>query len=123
MISTGSAKRPSTFTNDLLARQRRAAALDHEAAAVDLVGAVDVDRHAVDLVGIEDSDAMGTQALGALLRARHGADDALALTGQCIDELVDGGAGADTDHAAGDDEIKRGAADQGLQFILRHREC
>ena len=37
--------------HDLLARERGAAALDHVAAAVDLVGAVDVDRQLVDLVG------------------------------------------------------------------------
>ena len=35
--------------DDLLARQRRAAALDHAAGAVDLVGAVDVDRQRLDL--------------------------------------------------------------------------
>ena len=52
--------RPQSF-----ARQRRAAALDHIAGAVDLVGAVDIDRQALDLVGIKHRYAQRLQALGA----------------------------------------------------------
>ena len=50
--------------DDLLARERSAAALDHVAAVVDLVGAVDVDRQLVDLVAVEHRNADRLQALG-----------------------------------------------------------
>ena len=54
-------KRSRHVGDDLLARQRRAAALDHAAGRVDLVGAVDVDRQALDLVGVEHLDAVRAQ--------------------------------------------------------------
>ena len=71
ITSTGSGKRPSRVDqlgavgdadealgevgDDLLARQRRAAALDHAARAVDLVGAVDADRQRLDVAGVDDA--------------------------------------------------------------------
>jgi hypothetical protein len=50
--------------DDLLARQRAAAALDHGHVRGDLVGAVDVDFHLAGLVQVDDADAVLFQALG-----------------------------------------------------------
>ena len=62
--------------DDLLARQRAAAALDHVQVLGHLVGAVDVDRRARHAVQIEHPDAVRLQPLGARFRARHRALDA-----------------------------------------------
>jgi hypothetical protein len=79
ITSTGSGKRPSIHQlglvgnadklarlrgHDLLARERRAAALDHVALAVDLVGTVDVDRQRLHLVRVKHRDADGAQPFG-----------------------------------------------------------
>ncbi len=56
--------------NDLLARERAAAALDHVQVLGDLVGAVDVDRKIVDAVELDDADAVLLQPLGARFRGR-----------------------------------------------------
>ena len=104
--------------HDLLARQRGAAALDHVAAVIDLVGAVDVDRNLLDVIRVEHLDAVGAQPFAALLAARDGAADRLPDAGQRIDEAVDGGAGADADDAVGDDVLESGAPDQCFQLFL-----
>src|SRR3546814_2324278 len=57
--------------NDLLARERRAAALDQALARVTLVGAVDVEREAAGVVELDHFDAVAAQACGALFGTRN----------------------------------------------------
>src|SRR5690606_9707001 len=63
--------------DDLLPRQRGAAALDQAPVRVALVGAVDVQRQRADGVQVEDVDAVGFQARGALLGTGYRAFDAI----------------------------------------------
>jgi tRNA U34 5-methylaminomethyl-2-thiouridine-forming methyltransferase MnmC len=88
--------------HDLLARQRGAAALDHVALGVDLVGAVDVDGQPLDLGGFQHADAMRRAAVRCW---RSELDTAPAMRslhrGQRVDEVVDGGAGAHAHQGAG----------------------
>ena len=107
--------------DDLLARQRRAAALDHVAAAVDLVGAVDVDRRSLDLVRVEHADAVRLQPLGAL------APSSTPRRGSC--RLMPASASMKwltvepvptPTMLARHHVVECGAADQGLEFVLGH---
>ena len=106
--------------HDLLARERRAAALDHAALRIDLVGAVDVDVQALDLVGLQHREAVAAQALGGLAPARDRRGHALRHRSQRLDEVVHRGAGADAHDAAGAHVGDRGLPDQGLEFVLGH---
>ena len=96
--------------DDLLARERAAAALDHVQVLGDLVGAVDVHRQLVDAVQVEDADAVLLQPLGARFRGGHRAFDAALDGGERVDEEVHRRAGADADHGVLDDVLERLAA-------------
>ena len=107
--------------DDLLARERRAAALDHVAAAVDLVGAVDVDRQLVDLVGVEHPDAQRPQPLGAM---RCELDTAPAMRSFIVASasmnLLTVEPVPTPTISPGTTYFERGLADQGLEFVLGH---
>jgi dihydroorotate dehydrogenase len=106
--------------DDLLARQRRAAALDHAALAVDLVGTVHVQRQRLHLGSLQHADAVPAQPLAAALRARHRAGDAVAPRGQRVDEMIDRRPGAHTHDGAIGHLIECRPADQRFQFVLCH---
>mmetsp|Transcript_38708 Transcript_38708/g.90599 ORF Transcript_38708/g.90599 Transcript_38708/m.90599 type:complete len:222 (+) Transcript_38708:533-1198(+) len=106
--------------DDLLARQGRAAALDHVAARVDLVGAVHVERQPVDLAGLEHADAVAAQPRRARVAARHRAGDALAQRGQRVDEVVHRRSGTHADDAARQHMRQRRLGHHGLDLVLRH---
>ena len=108
--------------DDLLARERAAAALDEMARAGGLVGAVDIDVQLVDLVQVEDRDADGAQARGGgvgaarprlRMRSRHG--------GEGIDEEIHGGAGADADDRIRRCERRSRAAERGAPLLAASR--
>jgi hypothetical protein len=48
--------------DDLFARQRAAAALDHGHAMIDLVRAIDIDAHGIDIIQVEHADAVAADA-------------------------------------------------------------
>ena len=106
--------------DDLLARQRRAAALDHGAGRVDLVGAVDVDGNRRDVVQVEHLDAVAAQARRRRFGRCNGALDARLDLAEFVDEEVRGGAGADADDFAVDHVIDGGAGHRLLEFVLSH---
>src|SRR3546814_6491143 len=83
--------------NDLLARERRAAALDQALARVPLVGAVDVEREAAGVVELDHFDAVAAQACGALFGTRNRSLDPVPDARQGVDEPGHRGAGADAD--------------------------
>jgi hypothetical protein len=76
--------------DDLLARQRAAAALDHGHVRGDLVGAVDVDFHLAGFIQVDDADAVFFQALGGGHRRGDGGFDLSLDVGQFIDEKIGG---------------------------------
>ena len=134
MTSTGNGKRPRTGTelgvvddaheaargrgDDLLAGERRTAALDQMQLRVGLVGAVDVDLEVADGIQIQDLDAMLLEARSRALRARYGTLDRHFARRQRIDEEVHGGAGADAeDFVVGD----VGQCRRGCRSLLRVR--
>jgi len=94
--------------DDLLARERAAAALDQVPVAGRLIGAVDVDLEVAGGVEVEHVDARGLQPGGRGFRAGDGAADAAATRGEGIDEEVDGGTGADADDAVVADPFEGG---------------
>ena len=107
-------------SDDLLARERAAAALDHVHFAADLVGAIDVDRQVIHLVEIENLDAVAFEALAGVFGAGDGTDDAVLHAGQRVDEQARRRAGADADDLAFDHVIERGMRDGFLEFVLGH---
>jgi hypothetical protein len=100
-----------------------AAALDELAMLGGLVGAVDVQRQRADVVEIEHIDAGRLQALGGRHRARHRPLDALADTGQTVDEVIGGRARADADHLAFRHEFERRLGGAALGEILIAHVC
>jgi hypothetical protein len=84
--------------DDLLAGERRAAALDQMQLRVGFVGAVDVHVEVADGIQIQDLDAMLLEACSRALRTRNGTLDRHFARSQRIDEEVDGGAGADAEN-------------------------
>ena len=106
--------------DDLLARQRRAAALDHRAFTVDLVGAVEADRQRGHVAGFQNADAAADQTRGAGGAARDSPRDADRERAEHVDEVVDCRAGADADHRTGGHVDERGLGHLALQFVLRH---
>ena len=111
---------PRDGRDDLLARERAAAAFDHRQATVHFVGAVDVDRDVVDVVEIEHRKAQLAQPGRGRLGTRHGAADARAHVGQGRDEVIGGGAGADAEDAAVRYLFERRTGDGALLFVLVH---
>src|SRR5262249_25653601 len=107
--------------DDLLARQRRAAALDQALVGVAFVGAVDVQRELAGAVEIDDADAERGQQRRALLRARHRGVDATLDAAELVDEVRDGRAGADADDAAVLDERDRLLRGKALLLFLVDR--
>jgi len=76
--------------DDLLARQRAAAALDHVQVLGHFVGTVDIDIERVHAVQVEHADAVRLQPLGARLGCSHRAFDAALDRRQRVDEEIDG---------------------------------
>ena len=109
--------------DDLLARQRAAAALDQMLAGIALVGAVDIDRNRFDVVEIEHRDAALAQEARRLLRARHGAVDRVLALGERVDEMRDRRSGADADDAAAIDVAHRRARGQAFFLVFGHRSA
>src|SRR6185295_3637532 len=107
--------------DDLLARQRRAAALDHAARRIDLVGTVDADRQPLDLAGVDDADAARDEPCRARRAARDRAGDAAVEPRERVDEEVDRRPGADADDAAARHVFERRLGDLALELVLRHR--
>src|SRR5690606_7091759 len=86
--------------DDLLARERATAALDQAPARIALVRTVDVERDLAGRIEVEHRDAAFPQQARGLLGTGNGALDVVAALGQRIDEMRDGGTGADTDDHA-----------------------
>ena len=111
--------------DDLLAGQCGAAALDQVQAFVALVGAVDVELQLGGAVEVVDRYAMALQACCGGFGAGDGAIEVHLVLGQCVDEEVGGGAGADANDALAV-EARENVVDGGLghglfQLILVHR--
>src|SRR5207302_5063161 len=104
--------------DDLLARERAAAALDHVQVLGHLVGAVDVDRQLIDAIQVEDADAVLSQAFGARLRRGHRAFDAALDRSERVDEEVDGRARAHADHSVFHHVLQRLLSDRLLELVL-----
>ncbi|MNX54996.1 hypothetical protein D3C86_857430 [compost metagenome] len=104
----------------LLAGQGGATALDHVAGPVDLVGAIHVDGEGIDVVEIKHRDAETLEALGGGDGARYRALDLVLHGRQCVDEVIDGRAGAHPDYGAGYHVFERSPTGRLLHFILSH---
>jgi hypothetical protein len=107
--------------DDLLARQRRTAALDHAARRVDLVGAVDADRKPLDGTGVDDPDAARDEPRGTRRAARHRTRDAAIEPRERVDEEVDRRPRADADDRTARHVFERRLGDRSLELVLRHR--
>ena len=107
--------------DDLLARERAAAALDHRPVLGNLVGAVDVHRQVRDVVQFLDEDAVALQAFGGLDRTRHRTLDPVPDLRQFVDEEVCRRAGAHAYDRVVLDVLHRLAGDRLLLLVLRHR--
>ena len=108
--------------DDLLARQSRAPTLDQLALMVGFIGAVDIGLDLADLVQVQDRDAGGLQPLASIHWSSIPRPRCFTLARELIDEEVDRGTGADTQHLAGDDEFQRCARRSLFSSVLRtHR--
>src|SRR3954469_13411757 len=105
--------------DDLLARQRAAAALDHVEVLGHFIGAIDVHAKLVHGVQVEHTYAMLLEPHGARFGGRHCALDAAFHRGEGIDEQVDGGARPDADHALLG-VLQRGLRHSSLLLVLGH---
>ena len=108
--------------DDLLARQRAAAAFNKVQVLGGFVRAVHVQRQAAGAVQFEHRDAVFFQALGAGDRRRHHAIELALDFDEGVDEAVGGRAGADADHPAGLDVRERGLG-HGLLLFIRSHTC
>ena len=111
--------------DDFFAGQRGAATLDQVQALVALVGAVDIELQLGGAIEVVHRNAMTLQARGGGFGAGDGAIEVHLVLGQCVDEEVGGGAGADADDALAV-EARENVVDGGLghglfQLILVHR--
>ena len=106
--------------DDLLARERAAAALDHREALGDLVGAVDVDRQLVHVVEVEDRMPCERSRCSGPLGARDRAAEAPLHARELVDEAVGGRPGPDADDRVLDEVGDRRAPRCRLQFVLGH---
>ena len=88
---------PRRRGDDLLAGERTAAALHEVARGGRLVCAIDVEVEPVELVQVGDGDAGGAQPRAAGFGAGHRGAHAPGIGGECLDEQIDGRAGADAD--------------------------
>src|SRR5581483_768170 len=107
--------------DDLLARERRAAALDEPLVRIAFVGAVDVKREFADGIEIDDADAMPLEPRRALLRARYRGVDAAAHRGQRVDEIGHRRTRADANDAAFLDVADRAFRGEAFFAFLVHR--
>src|SRR5258706_1825901 len=106
--------------DDLLARQRPAAALDHGEVLGHLVRTVDVDGQLVDAVQVEDADAVLLQPLGARLRSGDRALDPVFYFCKRINVKIDGRAGSDAHDRVLDHVFQRRLGDLALELVLGH---
>src|SRR5699024_10440854 len=104
--------------HDFFAGQGRAAALDQAAVRVALVGTVDVQRQRSGGIEVVHRDVVLPEQGGGGLGAGDGTLDAVADTGQRLDEIGHGGAGADADDGAVLDELHGGFGGETLGFVL-----
>ncbi len=83
--------------DDLLARQRAAAALRHLEPPVDFVGAVDIERQLADVVEVIDDHAGRGETFRAASRAGDGAGEPRPVRREEIDEVIRRRTGSDAD--------------------------
>src|SRR3954470_15425729 len=106
--------------DDLLARQRAAATLDHVQVLGHFIGAIDVHAQVVDGVQVEYPDAMLLEARRARLGGRDGPLDAAFHRGEGVDEQVDRRARPDADHALLR-VLQRDLRDGSFLLVLAHQ--
>ena len=105
--------------DQLLAQQRRAAALDQRQARPDLVGPVDRQVDPLDVVQPDDGDAQLPRQFGRGVGGRHALDVQFPRR-QRLDEPGGGRAGAQAHHHAGLDQLGRGLAGRLLLGVGVH---
>ncbi len=110
--------------DDLLAGQGRAAALDQVQVLIAFIGAVDVELQVADGVQFIDGNPVALEARGGGFGAGDRAIECALVLGQCVDEAVGGGAGADTDDAFvvefREDEVDSSLSHCLFELILGH---
>jgi hypothetical protein len=107
-------------SDDLLARERATATLDHGTALRHLVGAIDVNRDVGDVVQFVDVDAVALQPLGCLHGARDRALDPMLDLPELVDEVVRRRSGAHADEPVVDHVLDRLARHRLFLLVLRH---
>ena len=110
--------------HDLLAGQGCATALDQVQVLVALVGAVHVELQVADGVEFIHRNSVALEACGGGFGAGDGAVERAFVLGQCVDEAVGRGAGADPHDALviqfWEDEIDSRLGDGLFELILGH---
>ena len=61
------------------------------------------------------------KTLGRTLRRRDASRNTIANFRKLVNQLINGGAGADAEHCARFDIVERGTCDEALEFTLRER--
>ena len=109
--------------DDFFAQERAAAAFDHLQRVVDFVCAVEIGGDAHDVGEGYFGDAVFFEHGGGGVRAAHRAFDGFAGGGQCLNEVVDGGAGADADVFVFGNEFDGFRAGHAFEIVLRCHVC
>ena len=111
-------------SDDFLAGQGSTAALDQVQVFVAFVGAVHVELQIADGVQLVDRNSVALEACGGGFGAGDSAVERTLVLGECVDEAVSGGAGADPDDALviqfWKDEIDSRLGDGLFELILGH---
>src|SRR5690348_11042444 len=111
---------PRHCRNDLLARQRPSAALDHIQMFGNFIGAIYINRDVVHTVQIHDLDSISHQSSRSRFRACHRSLDFMFDCGEFIYEIVGGGARSYADHASGWNILNGSVGSRLFIFILWH---
>src|SRR5207253_4766390 len=106
--------------DNLLARERTAAAFDHRAVLGDFIGAVDVDGNVIDIVQVLDVDAMRLQSVCRFDRARNRTLDASFDLRELVDEQVGSRPRADADPSIVDNMLDCFSCDRPFLLVLDH---
>ena len=110
--------------DDLFPGQGRATALDQLQMLVGLIGTIHIEIQSGHAVQVVDRNAVLLQAFGGGLGAGDRAIEVALVSGQSINEMVGGGAGADADDAPvfqlRQQNIHCGLGNCLLEFVLGH---
>gem|GEM_PF-6850358 len=89
--------------------------------AINFVGAVNINTNRINLIHVKHLKAQRFKTLGRALRRRDASRNTIANFRKLVNQLINGGAGADAEHCARFDIVERSTCNEALEFTLRER--